>query len=291
MMSRLSLIALAASLAVLGRGAQAADSSGVGVNAVIRNSIQEKTQGESALHPAVLRAPVHLGDSVVSGNDSTLQLLLRDQSVFTVGSNARMTIDRFVYDPDRGTSDVAASVATGAFRFMSGHALAGNGRNVIATPVATIGVRGTIVEGAVGQDALNVLGKQSGLPHFNADPGTASLILLVGPGKESQGFDKPGAIDVTAGGTTVSIEHGNDAVIVPGPGQPPLGPFHFSDAALDALGGLLAPKPGGGDTRDFSVVSAGDASGETRDVGPLPPDPYQGAIGTISTPVVQFKGG
>src|SRR5208282_5621141 len=92
----------------------------IGTNAAVRNSVQTKATSEPALHPAVVRAPVHIGDVAVSGDKSALQILLVDQSVFTVGANARMTIDKFVYDPNRGSSDIAASVAKGAFRFMSG---------------------------------------------------------------------------------------------------------------------------------------------------------------------------
>jgi hypothetical protein len=175
-----SSIAFAAAVTIATAGA---DTDGrVGVNALIRNSVQTKTASENALHPAVVRAPVHIGDAVVSGEASQLQILMLDKSVFTVGANARMTIDRFVYDPDRGTSDVAASVAQGAFRFMSGHSLSGFGHNAITTPVATIGVRGTIVEGVVGGDALKVLTQQGGLPPFNGNPSSVTLILLGGPG-------------------------------------------------------------------------------------------------------------
>src|ERR1700678_220013 len=60
----------------------------IGTNAAIRNSVQTKASTDPALHPAVVRAPVHIGDVVVSGDKSALQILLVDQSVFTVGANA-----------------------------------------------------------------------------------------------------------------------------------------------------------------------------------------------------------
>src|SRR5215471_11901363 len=250
-------------------GTAFADANQVGVNAAIRNTVQEKGTGEGALHPAVLRASVHLGDSVVSGDQSALQVLLLDQSVFTVGANASVTIDKFVYDPNRGTSDIAASVAKGAFRFMSGHSLSGFGHNAINTPVATIGVRGTAVEGVVGQAAVQVLAQQPGLPPFTGDPSGITLVVLNGPGHGTQGFDKPGAIDVTSGGVTVTIDHPGQAVIIWGPGKKPYGPIVFSDAAFAALSDMLRTTPGeGGDQSDFDSDSAGDNSGDTLDVGP-----------------------
>jgi hypothetical protein len=255
----------------------------VGVNAAIRNSVQEKSSADANLHPAVVRAPVHLGDSVVSGDKSALQLLLLDQSVFTVGANARVTIDRFVYDPNKGASDVAASVATGAFRFMSGHSLAGFGHNAITTPVATIGVRGTILEGVVGPGAAQVLGQQSGAPSIGDGSG-ATLVVLIGPGLGSQGFDKPGAIDVTADGQTISLDKPGEALVIPGPGQAPIGPFFLSEGALAALSGLLLPPPDSGpDQTNFTITTAGGDSGETLPNG-APGDPYNTTIGTVQTP-------
>ncbi|MBV9331603.1 MAG: FecR domain-containing protein [Alphaproteobacteria bacterium] len=264
----------------------------IGVNAAIRNAVQEKGAGENALHPARLRGPVHLGDSVVSGDQSALQMLLLDQSVFTVGANARVTIDRFVYDPDRHSSDIAASVAKGAFRFMSGHTLAGFGKNAITTPVATIGVRGTMLEGVVGADALHVAQQQPGLPPFTGNTDGISLVVLRGPGPGSQGFDKPGAIDVTSDGVTVTIDHAGQAVIVWGPGQPPYGPFDLSDAAFAELNLLLRTVPGdGSDQGDFDVTSAGAASGDTNDVGSVGGDTFNQTTGTIDLPGPPARGG
>jgi len=245
----------------------------IGTNAAIRNSVDTKAVTESALHPAVIRAPVHIGDVVVSGDKSALQILLVDQSVFTVGANARMTIDKFVYDPSRSSSDIAASVAKGAFRFMSGPSLAGAGHNAIASPVATIGVRGTIVEGAVGADALAVLAGQPGLPPAGGNSDSATLVVLRGPGRHNEGFNKPGAIDVTAGGTTVSVEHAGQAVVIWGPGQAPFGPFYLSDANFARLSALLRTRAGdpsiGGATQLGDVGSAGVNSGDTIDPGAI----------------------
>ena len=280
-------------LLVMGLGGSVRCETKVGINAAIRNSVLEKVSSESGLHPAVLRGPVRLGDSIVSGEQSALQVLLLDQSVFTVGANARVTVDRFVYDPDRGASDIAASVATGAFRFISGKALAGFGQNAIRTPVAVIGVRGTVLEGAVGAGALAALGKQGGLPPVSGDSSDVTLVVLRGPGPGSQGFDKPGAIDVTAGGTTVTVRHPGQAVVVPGPGRPPFGPFDLSDAAFDELNLLLRTTPGGGpDDSNLDAGSAGNNSGDNLDVGPIPGDPYNSKTGTIDMPLPErFNGG
>ena len=237
----------------------------IGVNAAIRNSVQMKAATEAQLHPAVMRGPVHIGDSVVSGPNSALQVLLLDRSVLTVGADARMTIDRFVYDPNRSASDVAASIARGSFRFMSGRSLAGAGRSAINTPVASIGVRGTIVEGAVGLDVPQILAGEAGLPAQTGDPANATLVVLRGPGLSSAGFDKPGVVDVTVAGTSVTLARPGAAALV-WPGQPPV-LFSLSDTASARLTARLGTGASGSGTFGQGIDSVGAASGDVLTLG------------------------
>ena len=241
-----------------------AQNTAIGVNAAIRNQVTMRTAADTAPRPARLKESVRLGDAIASGPASQLQMLLRDRSVFTIGSNARLTIDKFVYDPSRGTGDVAASVAKGAFRFMSGRTLSATGGGAaVSTPVASIGVRGTIIEGVVGEDALATVAGEPGVP-AGGDPSTATLIVLRGPGPRTDGLDKPGAIDVTANGVTVTTNKSGYAIFVAGPGQPPIGPFLLSQAAFERLSALLrvSPVPGSADDGPFDTPPAAIASAD-----------------------------
>jgi FecR protein len=236
---------VAAALLAVSSNNVSAQSKPVGVNAAIRNTVMMKTASDAAMRKAVLRERVSLGDSIQTAAASVLQILLLDRTSFTVGANAKVKIDRFVYDPDRKASAVSASVAKGAFRFMSGKTLRGApGQSSISTPAASIGIRGTIFEGAVGSDAIRIARGESGLGGVaGADPNTATLIVLRGPGRATQGDEKAGAIDVTAGGQTVAVEAPGLALFVPGPESKPIGPFMISDAGLDALHALLRTSP------------------------------------------------
>ena len=91
----------------------------VGIAAAVVNDVRIRSAGVANFNKASVRQRVALADQVQTGGESRLQLLLLDKSKFTVGANARLTIDRFVYDP-KGSSSFSASVAKGAFRFMSG---------------------------------------------------------------------------------------------------------------------------------------------------------------------------
>ena len=211
----------------------------VGVNAAVVNDARMTTQANATLHKAVVRERVSLGNDILTGKASRLQVVLLDQTTFTVGANARIKVDRFVYDPNRNSSAVGLSVGRGAFRFMSGRATHNApGQSSIRTPVASIGIRGTIVDGVVGADAVAIARAEPGLPAFAADPETASLILLRGPGATAGG-EVPGGIDVTAGDKTVALDEAGLAVFVPGPGQAPIGPFRLTPAGSASLVALL----------------------------------------------------
>lgn len=224
----------------------------VGITAAVRNNVRVTTPVNPVLHPAKVRERIALGNDVVTGKNSMTQLLLLDQTSFTVGADARVKIDRFVYDPNRNASSVGASVAKGAFRFMSGRSLHNSStRSSIKTPVASIGIRGTIIEGVVGQEAIDIARREPGIDRdFVADPETATLIVLRGPGKNAQGVQR-GAIDVTVGEMVIPMEEAGLALFIPGPGQDPIGPFMLSQRGTVSLRDLLAPRPIPGPDRNF----------------------------------------
>ena len=250
-----STLALCGSL-VLAAPVQAQDS--VGVNAAIRNSVQTRNSASGPLRPAQVRAPVRLGDQFVTGPQSQVQVLLRDRSTFTVGANARMTVDRFVVSENGGS---AVSVARGAFRFVSGRTARSPSREAIGTPVGSIGVRGTIVEGVVGPDILGVLRAQPDVPPFTGDEETMLLVVLRGPAGDARTFDTPGAIDIERNGVTVSLERPGQALLVSSDGV--FGPFFLPDDVSAALGELLTPTPdpgpdAGGDGAEIAAAVASD---------------------------------
>lgn len=239
---RTSLFVLAGLAALAAAAPLAAQA--VGVTAVVRNNVQVTTAARPAPHKAAVRETISIGNDIVTGTQSMTQLLLLDRTSFTVGANSRVKIDRFVYDPRAQQSAVSASVAKGAFRFMSGSALnKGSERSSIRTPIATIGIRGTIVEGVVGAEAIRIAKEEVGIPRsIAADPETATLIVLRGPGRNAQGAAR-GAIDIAIGDLTIAVEDAGMAVFIPGAGQQPVGPFLLSGRGIAFLRGQLGPRP------------------------------------------------
>lgn len=244
----------------------------VGVSAAVRNDVRNRKVGTPVPRPVQVKDRIALNDQVQTGVKSQLQVLLLDKSVFTVGANARLTVDRYVYDPNRGSRSIGATVAKGAFRFMSGKPDRGGGSQ-IRTPVATIGIRGTILEGVVGESAALIAAGESAVGrNVDSDPDTASLIVLRGPGRATQGGAVPGSITVAAGGRTVAVDRPLLAVYVPGPGRAPIGPFRISAAGLLQIQALLYPSV----AERLGWRGPADNLG-TADGGTYFPPPRQGA--------------
>jgi len=86
---------------------------------------------------------VYLGDVVTTGDDSQLGINFIDGASFVMSSNARMTLNQYVYDPDdQKKNSMLFSLAKGAFTFLAG-SIAKTGNMKVDTPVATMGIRGT----------------------------------------------------------------------------------------------------------------------------------------------------
>ncbi len=75
---------------------------------------------------------------------STAQLLFLDETSLAIGPSSEVVLDRFVYNPGGTAQDVTVETVKGAFRFVSGSSAPQN--YTVKTPLATIGVRGTIFD-------------------------------------------------------------------------------------------------------------------------------------------------
>ncbi len=85
---------------------------------------------------------VYLGDVVQTGADSKISITFADDTAFNLSSNARMTLNEFVYDPNGKSNSTLFSLTKGTFTFVAGK-VAKTGDMKIDTPVATMGIRGT----------------------------------------------------------------------------------------------------------------------------------------------------
>ena len=237
---KIGLAALALSVSTIGMTAAYGQAVQVGIAAAIFGDVRIAVAAAPKKERAVARRqPVAWGDVVSTKKQSQLQILLLDRSNFTIGANARMTIDRFVYDPGQGRS-LFARVLEGAFRFMSG-ARDANSSATIQSPVGTIGIRGTALDGVVGENAVAIAEAEAAVGKVKSDKESATLVVLRGPGAATEGGLTVGNADVTAAGQTVTLDQPELAAYIPRPGAPPIGPFRISPAGLSQLQDLLQP--------------------------------------------------
>ncbi|MBO6947378.1 MAG: FecR domain-containing protein [Rhodospirillales bacterium] len=95
--------------------------------------------------PRTLRegSDVRFLDTILTGDDTRVEIKLIDDSELFIGDNSELTIDQMVYEPGKKSEGVL-TLARGVFRMISGEVNKVEGGSLtLRTPVATIGVRGT----------------------------------------------------------------------------------------------------------------------------------------------------
>ena len=231
----------------------------VGVSAAVRGQVFVRSGGDQ--ERARVAQNILLQDQVLTKQQSALQILLLDESTFTVGENCEMIIDRFVYDPDQNAGEMSGQVLKGAFRFVSGRIGKANPTKAnITTRAATIGIRGTSVEGAVGPDAIR-LAELLGIDTSGASQEDAVLIALTGPSRDNTANATPGIIRVGNGNGSKTVSQPYFVVFVGGPRQAPKGPFKMTAEVLEYFDFWLRTVPFG-DSFGDQERTGGDLSGQ-----------------------------
>ena len=93
---------------------------------------------------------VQANELITTGATDRAHLVFLDGSALTVGPDARLTIDRFVYDPNTQKGDLAINASKGVLRLVGGKISKSNAITV-TTPSSTIGIRGGIAIFSVNQ--------------------------------------------------------------------------------------------------------------------------------------------
>lgn len=106
--------------------------------------------GAATLLRAGQSTPVSLGMEVLSGDqlataaDASLGVTLRDDTTLSLGPNARLTLDNFIFDPAADKLGLAARLHRGTLAVLTGQiARLAADRTKFTTPTANIGIRGT----------------------------------------------------------------------------------------------------------------------------------------------------
>jgi hypothetical protein len=166
-----------------------------GVSAAVHGDVTRINQGDPVGMAVASGDPIYRFDRITSGSDSGLQILLLDETTLTIGPNSNITITEFVYDPSTGIGKLAASIGNGVFRFVSGRIAQRDPSSMtVQLPVASLGIRGTIV--------------------FGRSDERGAVVALGGPGLDNNTGDKPAGVDVVTPSGTAELRRPGWAAIV-----------------------------------------------------------------------------
>jgi hypothetical protein len=176
----------------------------IGSAASITNQVEGVVRGGA--RPLVAGGDVHANELVRTQAESVAQLVFLDNTNLSIGPKSSVVLDRFVYDPDRSTGRVVLRTTQGVFRFVTGSQPPQN--YTIRTPVATIGVRGTVFDLLVQANKIVVI-LVSGEVRITTAAGRAVQLNVPGT-----------AVTVFAGGRIIGPVNWNGQTIITAGGTP-----------------------------------------------------------------------
>jgi hypothetical protein len=168
----------------------------VGEAVVIKNDVV-RVAGDAT-------SPVNVGDGMLrdevvrTSTDSAARFVMADSTNLSIGPSATIKLDRTIFNDEHSYRDIAISLTTGAFRFVTGHSE--KAAYKITTPLATIGVRGTI---------LDIL-SQRGRTTVVLQEGAASVCTLSFQCIQLTQVGDTAIITLTGGKSTIHKAHGSN---------------------------------------------------------------------------------
>jgi len=183
--------------------------------------------------------PLFQGDVVETGDgDSAIRMLLADQTTFSLSSDARIALDDLTFDPQTQAGNLSVSILKGVFIFTSGQvAKTDPSQMTVKTPVATIGIRGTVVTGK-----LDELGGQ-----FTILDGAISVVTNEGSVQLSEAGATTQVTNINAPPSTIFVLTPNEYAAI------------YQAVSTIAPGSFLKPRRRETDERDSSDGLGADA--------------------------------
>ncbi|HXP13172.1 MAG TPA: FecR domain-containing protein [Stellaceae bacterium] len=151
----------------------------VGVTAVVVPE-SDGTPPGGTLHKLKPGEDVAFREKIITRAEGHTDILFLDRSSLSIGPNAEVTIDEFVYAPDKGPGKLTVGAAKGLLRFIGGALSKDDDAVSIKTPAAVIGIRGGIALIDVSQDntrAIFLYGKE-----LSIDAGNGEIVRITRPG-------------------------------------------------------------------------------------------------------------
>ena len=231
----------------------------IAANADARVGVTSATNGDPLGRPPnenerILRIGIEVqaNEVVTTRANERAHLVFLDGTSLTVGPNARLAIDKFVYDPDTKKGDLAITATQGVFRLVGGR-ISKTNPIVIKTPASTIGIRG-------------------GITIFDVTGLKTLAAFIFGNGMTVNGAGR--TENITRPGSQVSIQLGS----------PPSPPSLLPPGGLNALiSQLETGKSGGTGGADQGAQQAGLSGGGPPGTPPYIPNTNSNTITQTTT--------
>ncbi|WP_186442400.1 FecR family protein [Methylorubrum populi] len=136
-------------------------------------------------------------EAVQTGADSLAKIVFLDQTNLSIGPNARIALNQYVYSEERPAGKVALNLLKGTYRFVTGDL--DKKAYEIKTPVATIGVRGTVF------DVWTTAGRSV----ITLEEGEIRVCTRKASPQACLTLDQPGAVVVVTAGGVSSAPRGS----------------------------------------------------------------------------------
>ena len=210
-----------------------------GVAAGVKGDVKRLPEESKVRDQVVSGLPINTFDAVTSAVSSGLQILLLDETVFTMGADSEIVIDEFVYDPTSSVASLTVELTKGIFRYVTGKIGEINPQNVtLKLPTGVLGIRGTSLFAVV----LNEQGD--------------SFVGLLGPPLDYAAEERPG-------GFVASNEFGSTEVLRAGYGVEMRTGMSPGDAILIPEALLLRLQASvGGLTQSLPIEAQEETAGE-----------------------------
>ena len=112
---------------------------------VVGTVTKVEKQAQIGSTTAVVGTPVHMKDEIRTGRNARLQVTFSDDTTLTLGEDALVVVDRYVFDPNASTGVLALNASRGAMRFATGKLGKMQNKDItVTTPHAALAVRGTV---------------------------------------------------------------------------------------------------------------------------------------------------
>jgi len=128
--------------AILPPDISAADPDTIGIVRTLEGQATFTRRGQ--ISPAVVGTKLQVEDTLMTGPNGSMGVILRDNSTLSIGPNSSLVIRNFLFSPAEGKLGLLVRLSRGTMAYLSG--LIGKlapESALFETPVGSIGIRGT----------------------------------------------------------------------------------------------------------------------------------------------------